>query len=152
MASRPAKVKRIVPRRRYIYQGRIDESLQYIHCTPLEAITFSKNGKALGYELLRWGEKHHKAGKDDGFIAAIGTAGGVQLLIRHPLEKSWIDGDPRDREAWRGRKSRAKVIELQNFFPWRTLSGLNKDYIFSLLWVPEEPVSALEALARAASD
>ena len=130
-----------------------DESVQYLHCTPLEAVALSKSGKALGYDLLRWGEKWHEEGFDDGFLVAIASSGGIRY---HPVtqrEKDWIeDVDRADLDRNGIAAARRRYIEARNFFPWGTLTRFNKDFILSLLWVPEEPMSPLEALAAQASD
>lgn len=127
------------------------ESEQYLHCMPLEAVTLSKSGKALGYDLLRWGERFHAEGNDSGFVAATATAAGILFHVQNQLERNWVNDVERD-DPDRGRTmaARRRFIESRNFYPWQALTGLNKDFVLSLLWIPEEPLSPLEALAQAA--
>ena len=127
-------------------RSHINNAAEFAHCTPTEAAALSKNGQAIGFDLLRWGEEWHKSGDDEGFTAATATAAGVRCCFRATLEKDYVWEIGIDHFQRRARKA---YVHGKNFFPWGTLSRINEDFIFSLHWVPEIPMSPLEALAEA---
>jgi len=128
-----------------------ESSEQYKHCLPLEAAALSKNGLAIGYDLLKWGEEYHSRGCDEGSVAAIASKSGVKILFRTAYELIFIEGEKSEssQDYWIGKKARRRLIDCRNFYIWESITGQNKDFLLSLHWDPEEPVGALEALALA---
>ena len=122
--------------------------LAYIHCTPLDAVQLSRTNRALGYDLLRWGEKYSsdRFGDDNDEHVAIALPTGVFFLVGSELEEQFIRSSA-DSQPERGVGARKQYVQAKNFFLWESLTRFNEDFIQSLFWIPEIPVSSLEALA-----
>lgn len=116
---------------------------QYEQLTPFEAATLSKTGIALGYEPLRWGEEMENA--HDGCHIAIATPVAVQMTNWMDTERDYVYGD---NEVLGGNATqRRRYVQAKQWRPWKALSQQDRDFMLSLVWVPEEPRSPLEALA-----
>jgi hypothetical protein len=111
---------------------------------PDEAVLMSRTGRAKGYDPLRFGEDHSYLIP----VAEI-TATGVQFLIWSDREKAWIE----EVESYSTRKhARMEMVRKWNWTSWEELLPINHEFLLSLLWIPEDPFTAMEILARATAD
>ena len=117
------------------------------HFLPLEAVQMSRTGRALGFDLFRFGEKYEAAGRNE-LPVLLATISGVDCLFRTEAEKRWRDEDAGN---VRGRYSaRQRILDDWNWTPWDRLTIPNKAFAYSLLWVPEHSLGPLEILASMA--
>jgi len=134
-----------------------ENSEHYVHCLPLESAGLSSTGRAVGFDLLRWGESFHSRGAVWANPIAIASQAGIEFLLKSSFELRFIKGHNDDEQGlasvsdWKQRIARRRIVDRKNFFIWQNVTGLNEDFILSLHWVPEDPISALEALAMAAN-
>ena len=119
----------------------------YLDALPEEAIEMSRTGVAFGYDIMRWGEKAAQDGNDFTEPVVRATARGVQFLVLSDKERTWVEKAGRDRLV---RKARREVIRQRNWRAWDKLSEGDRDFVLSLLWVPDEPITPLEVLAKMA--
>lgn len=147
----------------------------YEHLLPWESARLSETGVAVGYEPLRFGEAHAtESGDVDGLATLIATATVKDVTFQRELKlerKAYADAfDNHDLRAQLGipldgalnsdhrRKLRLRRRALQrrmdagNTILWENLTRTNREYLLSLLWLPEKPVSPLMALARSLED
>jgi hypothetical protein len=118
---------------------------QYEHLTPQQVAALSRSGIALGYEPLRWGEEFENSMGGDGAIARA-TQAAVQIMHWDESDRDFIYGNNKKMggTSWQ----RRGYVEAKQWRPWKTLPKHDLDYMLSLVWVPEEPMAPLEALAR----
>lgn len=120
---------------------------QYTHCKPLEAVSLSQTGKAYGFDLSRYGMHSYESPV---LHAATAYKTGIQFLFGSDLENKFIWEDPE--LGTRGATTRSSYVSAKNFFLWDSLPRFNRDFIDSLLWVPEIPMTPLAVLATALND
>ena len=137
-----------------------DTNFYGTNLTAIEAVRLSRSEIALGFEPERWGRAsivgvrpilngfggHLVAAKnqDDCPCVARATLIAVSVVktetddVRRMLADRSIPYPERRRlwRSWRVRQWRA----------WETLDHHDRCYVDSLIWVPEDPLSALEAL------
>jgi len=123
------------------------DGVHFLDALPEEAMAMSGNGIAIGFDLLRWGERWHKEGRDTCPPVVRIDEQGVQFLVMTNTQKAWVD-DPNISED--RRKIRRKALLKHNWRSWLTLGEDDRNYLLSLLWVPEEPLTPLEILAKMA--
>ena len=141
-----AKVRRKLRRVAPAYRPAEIDAAQYLQLVPQEAACLSRNGLAWGIEVARWGTENHSA------QVARANDWAVQLLLKSEESRQYLN--PEKDKPWVGREYGCRVayLEARSWHPWRTLEGSQLDYLLSLLWIPEEPMSPLEALAQAMRD
>lgn len=111
---------------------------------PHEAIQMSRVGFAKGYDTFRFGEDH-----DYLIPVAEISKGGVQFTVWSDREKAWIN----EMEDYSSRKlARIEMVRKWNWTSWAELFPINREFLLSLLWIPEDPFTAMEILARATVD
>lgn len=122
-----------------------DEGRLYEDTTPEEAMEMSRTGTAEGFDPLRYGEKWAAEGKDPGNPLFRINKRGVQRLVLSDAQKEWIKEVEHDVVRWRARTA---LVKKRNFTPWREVSEQNRDYLLSLLWIPKDPLTPMEIIAR----
>jgi len=110
----------------------------------------SSTGVAHGYDVLRYGESFHrkKDGCGDYPVMEI-TKGGVQFLVTSERERAWIEEVEHSPQRHVARQT---IVREWNWTRWKNITPKNREFMLSLLWVPADPLSAMEILAIAASD
>ena len=131
----------------------INNPYDYFGCSPQEAARMSGNGTANGYDIFRWGEKWEARGDYTGAVM-VATTDFVTFLPRTDVEKKVLDASCNGRsiEARRRSIEDQSMINRINTVRWHNLSRGNKDFVDSLFWVPQAPISPLLALANALDD
>jgi hypothetical protein len=121
----------------------------FYHALPKDALMMSSTGVAHGFDTLRFGEHFHQKGGDRTSPVAEISQGGVQFLVFSGREREWIKEVEHTAQRY---EARVTMVRHWNWTPWGKLFPCNREFLLSLLWVPAEPLSAMEILARAASD
>lgn len=129
----------------------VEQAEDYALMTPDEVCNLSKTGLIVGYELLRWGEAFHEQGGDAGFMAAVANKYAVGAAFLDDNDKSFVKGSGVG-DDWKLRRRREGYVTARRFRPWSMLHRFDRDYLMSLLWLPEVPLSPLEALGRMANE
>lgn len=120
------------------------ENHHFEQATPEEAILMSRKGLAKGHDITYCVE-----GEDFTTVTAEITRAGVQFLTFSDPEREWI----KEMEKHPGRRyERIEIVRGWNWTSWDDLLPINREYLLSLLWIPEDPFTAMEILAKAASD
>jgi hypothetical protein len=120
------------------------ENHHFEQATPEEALLMSRKGLAKGYDTVYRTE-------DDDYTRLVVeiTHAGVQLLTRSHQQQEWIN----EMEAHPTRlRARIDMVHNWNWTSWDDLLPINREYLLSLLWIPEDPFTAMEILAKAASE
>lgn len=129
-----------------------DVKLQAFHTpdcdslSPLDAVGLSRSGKAMGYDLTYWGLDF--MGKNDHApVIAVATPDVVKFDRLTSLENGYIGRPGGSETARHAYDRRVAEVDRINTIAWNDLNQTNRDYLMSLLWVPEDPMNPLEALA-----
>ena len=118
----------------------------FLHALPAEAINYSRDGVAVGIDLLPYGEEFHRIHGHPGTLIAIANRDAVR----------WKKVSQEERDAWftenrerhrLGEERRHRQPPWNIWIPWDQLSEENYDYLMTLLWLPRDPYSSLEMLA-----
>jgi len=119
-------------------------AVHFQHTLPEEAMQMSHTGSALGYDIERY--NLHPDYQEMLPVAQI-TNLGVQFLVKSEEEKRWQNEVSREphRHIIRG-----QMIREWNFTPWVDLTPRNREFLLGLLWIPDDPLTAMEILAKAA--
>lgn len=108
----------------------------------------SSVGRAEGFDDMRFGLKRAIEGSNPQYPVARINSKGIQYLVKSDKEKEWLGEVAYNSREW---KSRLSVVRAQNFTTWDNLTPSNRDYLLSLLWIPVQPYSAMEIIARMAN-
>jgi len=125
----------------------LHDAEHFVDALPEDAMMMSRTGTAHGYDHLRFGEKWANEGKDPGRPIAQINRTGVQMLVMSDREKAWIAEVAEDNTRWVARK---KIVRKSNFTPWPKIGERNREFLLSLFWIPAEPLTAMEIIARMA--
>lgn len=123
------------------------DGTHFLDALPEEALRMSSVGVAYGYDLLRWGEQWHRDGKDECPPAVKATTGGVQFLVLSEQEKRWLLEVEHDSVRFEARRL---IVYKNNWCSWITMGDDDRNFLLSLLWIPEDPLTPLEILAKMA--
>ena len=125
----------------------LHDAYHFEDALPEDAIIMSGTGTAHGYGILRWGQEFHNEHADTEYPVAQIDKLGVQLLVVSDAERRWL----RDVEIDHKRlEAREKMVRRWNWTLWRDVCPRNHEFLLSLLWIPAEPLSAMEIIARMA--
>lgn len=125
----------------------------YLTVTVQDAVALSRNKTAFGFDLLRWGRERAESHMDLGDPIAVATPIAVRFIPICEFEKDWIEKGylrPKKGERKPGVHRRRQMLVARSWRLWANLSRLDADFMSSLLWVPSDKLSPLEAIARAA--
>lgn len=107
----------------------------------------SRTQASLGFDT--YGDNYY-----EDFSIAKANEWGVLWLPRSNAEKQFIDPSDRDHPSHKvggfGYYERRNIVDANNWHSWRSLRNLDRQFFFSLLWIPERELLPLEALAQAA--
>ena len=120
-----------------------EEAQHYEDATPEEAIMMSRRGQAKGYDPEIFGRKW----TSEIPVLCVATKRGVQWKRMSEAQKEWlkeVDDDPVRRKA------REELIRRKNWTSWEDVTPANREFLMSLLWIPVDPYTEMEILARAA--
>ena len=125
----------------------LHDAEHFVDALPEDAMMMSRTGTAHGYDHLRFGLKWESEGKNPGRPIAQINKAGVQLLVISDRERDWIAEVQEDSTRWAARE---KMVRQWNFTPWPELADANREFLLSLFWIPAEPLTAMEIIARMA--
>lgn len=117
--------------------------VEYEHLSPIEVAQLSRSGAAIGYEPFRWGEKAERL--LDLPPVAHATAIAVKFDRWSETDVKFVYSDSQN--VGSTSSIRSKYLSAKMWIPWESLSYTDRNYALSLIWVPEEPMAPLEALA-----
>lgn len=120
-----------------------DEARHYEIALPEEALMMSRQGRAKGYDVQWWGDKEPSGSPP---IVEI-TEDGVQFMLENDAQKRWLKEVEGDQVKFAARK---EMIRRWNWTSWKDLFPINREFLLSLLWIPVDPYTEMEILARAA--
>lgn len=121
----------------------IGMGVQYEHFTPLEVAYLSRDRVAMGYDILRWGESTENS--YDATPIALATPIAVKFDRWSSEDANFVYSDCEKVGATPS--IRSKYISAKVWVPWKDLSTTDRDFALSLVWVPADPMTPLEALA-----
>ena len=150
----------------YLGYSIVNDGRAFTSCLPDEAARMSSTGIAVGVDLMFYGESYYLKNSgtfDDpgervvamsnGRIVRYMLETGVERKLYYSISRPTHTLDDDELEIYQQRKDRVRCrIRKINTYPWEELTDMNRDYLLSLLWLPEKLMSPLEILANVVGD
>jgi len=137
-----------------------DTAFYGTNLTAIEAVRLSRSEIAVGFEPERWGRntKAQTIGLGGQIISVAKNHDDCPFVAQATLVAVYVPQSPPpwfqemmvDKSiSYAERRQRWRSFHARKWRAWETLDHSDRRYVDSLVWVPEEPLSPLEAIGNA---